>query len=66
MDGLELDSELVDMYDKIITNINIKQSERSDRLIWAGAKDEIYSVKQGYKVIIYSQQWNSIEIPLKL
>ena len=35
-------------------------------MIWAGAKDRIYSVKQGYKAIIYSLQWNSVEIPLKL
>lgn len=66
LDGLELDSELVEMYDKIIANRNIKQSERSDRLIWVGAKDGIYNVKQGYKAIIHSLQWNSIEIPLKL
>ena len=66
MDGLDLDLDSVAAYGKIISDRKVKQAEKSDNLIWAGSKDGIYSVKQGYQVIIHSQHWNSIEIPLKL
>ena len=66
IDGLDLDPKLETAFKKIFLKRKIKQSERSDNLIWAGSKDGSYSVKQGYQAIINSQQWNSIEIPLKL
>lgn len=66
MHGLDLDPDSVAAFEKIISTRKIKQSEMTDRLIWAREKDGIYSVKQGYQAIIHSQQWNAVEIPLKV
>ena len=66
LDGLDLDPDSVVAFEKIILDRKVKQSERSDSLIWAGSKDGIYSVKQGYRVIMHSQLWNSVEMPLNL
>lgn len=66
IDELELEPESVIDFKKITSNRKINQSERSDSLIWAGSKDGVYNVKHGYQSIIHSQQWNYLEISLKL
>ena len=66
VEQLGLDPDLVIAFEKILSERSIKQSENPDYLIWAGSKDGRYSVKQGYKALVNTQGWKSVEIPLKL
>ena len=66
VESLGLDPDLVKAFKEITSERCIKQLERSDSLIWEGSKDGRYIVKQGYKVLVNSQSWKKVEMPLKL
>ena len=61
-----LDQKEVEDYVKIISNRAIKQSEKMDKLIWVASNDGNYKVKDGYNTILFSQNWENIDIPLNL
>jgi ribonuclease HI len=66
LDGVGIDSEVREAYEKILLDRRVKQMERKDMLIWAASKDGKYSVRNGYNSLIHSQRWDQIEIPLNL
>ena len=55
LDGLGLDPDSVKAFEKILSDRNIKQSERNDDLIWASSMDGKYSVKNVYKALVHSE-----------
>lgn len=45
----------------------VNHKNRKDKLIiWGLSKEGKYSVKKGYELIINSQRWKKINIPLNL
>ena len=66
VEGLGLEQVEVEEYIKIISDRAVKQSERTNKLIWAVANDGNYKVKDGYNMILFSQSWENIDIPLNL
>lgn len=51
---------------KILRDRPINFHNREEKIIWAASKDGTYKVKEGYKIIINSQRWEEVNIPLNL
>ena len=66
LDGLGLDVEMVKALKKLLKDRMPKHSEKRDVLIWAAFNDGKYNVKDGYRVILGSQELEKVDIPLKL
>ena len=50
----------------ILKNRIISLKDREDKLIWAASKDGCYKVKEGYRMITNSQNWEVSTLPLDL
>ena len=61
-----MDSREKEAFERIIRERKVNQMERVDKLIWGASKDGKYYVKKGCNLIIQSQRWKEVEMPLKL
>ena len=52
--------------EEILQNRKIYLNNKEDKLRWAISNDGTYKVKEGYNVILNSQRWEEISIPMNL
>ena len=64
--GIENNPVIIQRYENLILVRKIQQSEKEDKLIWAASNNGQYSVKLGYNALLQSENWEKVEIPLKL
>ena len=62
----DIDPEERNKLELLLKSRNITYKEREDKLIWAASKDGTYRVREGYKMITNSQQWEVNTLPLNL
>ena len=66
LEGLDVHVKSINVYQKLLEDRRIRQSEKEDELIWASSNNGNYNVKDGYRTILDSQRWDGVDISLKL
>ena len=66
MENLGLEPKGFFSFEEALKYQKVSHKERSDKLIWGASKDGRYCIKRGYNLIIQSQRWEAINMPLKL
>lgn len=54
--GVGEDAMDIEAFEKILSDREIKQTERKDELIWAVVNDGKYIMRNGYKALLHSQR----------
>lgn len=66
VENIDVDPVDKKVFKNLIRNRKIKKLDRKEKLIWVASQDGRYSVKNRYRAITHSQEWEEIDIPLNL